>query len=458
MACYVGDSICLRYLCAKASMFKLLSRFTQGYVSDRFQLTAGETAPHIQSFPAKQADLDLLKESIQSLIKQRLDRVTLLALAKSTAFEMRKNVIRLDSIGDVDTILEETDAISDLAFKELGQHIPRFRHALRQEYFQHLIGTGSNFKLDQFRLLQNQTAFPGRNQIQHEIIRRQIESHIQVEYGLPPCRDAQRISRQAISRIGKGEYAQHCLNLYNLNMPIDQKTTNRMIAWCREINLSREWDKYFQNAYTNSVPIHVVIEHMLRSNPGLQGNHNTHPASKLLEFGTGFVFHPKNAANIQQLLNGHSPAAFKNISSLLSDKFLAARACNNVQHFLETAFVQQNPCFEVTIENLLEFNPEQQPNQLTVPEAPKWTPLASTEENIEALLDWQEIAALKAYIDSNNMVVTASDHQKIDRILAAKEFRNFVYARKTQITNLIESIVPIGTPHKLLAQFEARWS
>lgn len=439
-------------------MYKFFSRFTPTCIPNRFRNNTGAIAPHTQSFPVAQADLELLREQVHSLVEQRLDRSTLLALAKSTAFDMRKNVIRLNSIADIDAILDETDAIANLVFTEIGQHPPRFRHALRQEYFQQLVGSGSNFKLNQFKLLQNHTGFPGRNQIQHEIIRRQIESHIQAEYNLAPCRSTQRISRQTISSVGKGEYAQHCLNLYNLNMPIDLKTTERMITLRREIKMPREWDQYFRQAHANSTPTHVVIEHLLRANLGSLGNHNTHPASRLLEFSTGFVFHPNSAANMQQLLNKHSPAAFQNISKLLSDKFLAAYARNNTQHFIESAFVQQNPCFEATIENLIELKPDQQPNTLTVPNAPKWTPLATTEENIEALLDWQELAILKVYVDSNNIVVKANDHQKIEQILAATEFHTFIRARKTQIGNLLDSIIPSGTPHHLPAQFDARWS
>lgn len=439
-------------------MYKFLSRFTPTCIPNRFRNDTGAIAHHTQSFPIARADLELLREQVHSLVDQRLDRSTLLALAKSTAFDIRKDVIRLNSTGDINAILDETDAIANLVFVEIGQHIPRFRHNLRQEYFQKLIGNGHNFKLDQFKLLQNHTGFPGRHQIQHEIIRRQIESHIQAEYNLAPCRNTQRISRQTISSIGKGEYAQHCLNLYNLNMPIDRKTTERMITLRREIQMPREWDRYFRKAHANSTPIHVIIEYLLRANLGSLGNHNTHPASRLLEFSTGFVFHPNSAANMQQLLNNHSPAAFQNISQLLSDKFLSAYACSNTKHFIESAFVQQNPCFEATIENLIEFKPDQQPNALTVPKAPKWTPLATTEENIEALLDWQELATLKAYVDSNNIAVKANDHQKIEQILAATEFHTFIRAKKTQIGDLLESIIPSGTTHQLLAQFDARWS
>lgn len=105
-------------------MYKFFSRFTPTCIPNRFRNNTGAIAPHTQSFPVAQADLELLREQVHSLVEQRLDRSTLLALAKSTAFDMRKNVIRLNSIADIDAILDETDAIANLVFTEIGQHPP----------------------------------------------------------------------------------------------------------------------------------------------------------------------------------------------------------------------------------------------------------------------------------------------------------------------------------------------
>ncbi|MCR2746138.1 hypothetical protein [Limnobacter parvus] len=410
-----------------------------------------------QTFPISQTGIESLQEQIKSALNLRLKLDDFLILVKSTIIDARKSALQLTSIADINSILDETDVASNLVFSQIGQHIPRFRYALRLEYLKQVLGLGNRFNVDAFKLLQNHSGFPAHKQLQQELVRSQIEAHLELEYGLHPCRSTQRIARHNISSISKAEYVQHCLNLLNLGLPISAETTQKMVALCQSTGLPSQLVHNLQNAHQNMVPVHVVITDLLRANLGVQGNHNTHPASRLLEFSTGFVFHPNSTTNINQLLNPNSPSAFQNIGKLLTDKYIAALASNNTRHFFENAFVQQDPCFEATVENLIEFNPEQIANTLAVPPTPKWTRLASTADNIEALLDWQELATLKSYADSNNIAVKANEHQKIEQLLGCTEFHAFIRSKKTELLGLLASLIPNGTPHQLQAQLDARW-
>jgi hypothetical protein len=422
----------------------------------RLQNNVG-VASSTHTFPISQAGVESLQEQIESVSNLRLELDDFLRLVKSTIVDARKGAVQLNSMADINSILDETDTASNLIFSQIGQHIPRFRYALRLEYFKQVLGLGNRFNVDAFKLLQNHSGFPAHKQIKQELVRSQIEAHLELEYGLPPCRSTQRIARHNISSISKAEYVQHCLNLLNLGLPISAEATQKMVALCQSTGLPSQLVYNLQNAHQNMVPVHVVITDLLRANLGVQGNHNTHPASRLLEFSTGFVFHPNSTTNINQLLNPNSPSAFQNIGKLLTDKYVAAFTCNNTRHFFENAFVQQDPCFEATVENLIEFNPEQIANTLAVSPTPKWTPLASTADNIEALLDWQELAALKSYADSNNIAVKADDHQKIEQLLGCTEFHAFIRSKKTELLGLLASLIPNGTPHQLQAQLDARW-
>lgn len=434
---------------ALSKIIPLGAHFRRQHVAD--------TTQRQQSFPIDTHDIDLLKTQIKNCTKLRLSRDDFLTLVKSTIVETRRDALQLNSITDINSILDETDMVSNLVFAQVGEHIPRFRYALRLEYFRQVIGLGDQFKVEAFKLLQNHTGFPAHKQLQHDLARRQMEANLELEYNLPACRNTQRIARHNISSISKAEYARHCLNLYNLGMPISTDVTEKMVKLCQDTYLPRQWINLFQSAHHNQVPVHVVISDLLRADLNQHGNHNTHPASRLMEFSTGFVFHPNFRSNIHQLLNPQSPSAFQNIGKLLTDKYLATLTCDNTKHFFENAFVQQDPCFEATVENLIEFKPEQPVNQLTVPTTPRWTPLATIKENIEALLDWQEMAILKSYVDSNNISVKVNEHKKIDQLLGCVEFHVYLQSKKAELLSRLGSRIPNGTMHQLQAQFDARW-
>ena len=436
-------------------MPNLISRVFSGI--SNLSIRTGNQPRSLSSFPINHADIETLKLQIQNLTLLRLDRNTLLSVAKSTIFESRKNALRLESMADLNSILEETDIVANLIFSEIGQHIPRLRHSLRLEYFRHLVSPRNTFLPEQFQLLQNHAGFPGHQQIQHELVRCQIEKDIESEYLLPPCRNTQRIARHNISNITQGEYAQHCLNIYKLSMPIDQEATQKMVKLCKDNHLPKEWTKKFENADQDKVPVHVLITDLLRSNIVRGANHNTHPAARLMEFSTGFIFHPNSSSNLNQLLNPHSPSAFQNVGKLLTSKYLDARANRQVKRFLEEAFVRQDPCYEATVENLIEFNPAPPPKGLTIPAQPKWTTLASVEENIEALLDWQEFVTLKNYVDQANIQITPTDHKKIDTLIGSTQFICFLQTNKKQIIQQLTPLIPRGASHKLQPQFDARW-
>lgn len=83
--------------------------------------------------------------------------------------------------------------------------------------------------------------------------------------------------------------------------------------------------------------------------------------------------------------------------------------------------------------------------------------MATIEENIEALLDWQEMAFLKCYVDSNNIPVKVDEHKKIDQLLGCTEFHMYLHNKKAELLSQISSRIPNSTVHKLQAQFDARW-
>lgn len=408
---------------------------------------AAKTA-QTQDFPISQSSLESLRKEIRSARNLQPDCEALLTLIQSTIVEARKPNLKCDSIADIHAILSETDAITHIVFLELGQHVSRFRHALRLEYLKYAIGPGTQFNIAKYNLLRSFPGFPGHKQIQHELIRCQIEKSLELDYGLPPNRNTQRFARQNISTVSKARYAQHCLNLFNLSMPISRECAEKMIGLCQTNQLPRQLTPRLQAALQSHAPVHSVIADLLLINTHLHGNHNTHPASRLMEFSTGFVFHPNSTSNIAQLLNHQAPGAFVNVGSLITDKYLMALSTGNTRDFFDNAFAQQDPCFEATIENLIDFEPANTSKQLTAPPIPKWTALADTTQNIEALLEWQEMVNLKNFVDANNLVVMANDYQKIEQLLDCKNFTLFIVRRKTEIFQTLKALIPQGLQHQ----------
>jgi len=435
-----------------------MQRLTSGISSLRnsfFKPSA--RSEHAQDFPISKTSIESLSRQIKNAKTLQLDLEELLILVKSMIVEVRKTKLKCNSIADINSILSETDSITQVVFKEIGQCVPRFRFALRLEYLKHAIGLGAQFDIDKYNILRNYPGFPGHKQIQHELIRCQIEKNLESDYNLPACRNIQRLAKRNISAINKAHYVQHCLNLLNLSLPISRECTEKMIIWCQENQLPRQLTPRLQAALHNQAPVHSVIADLLLLNQRLHGNHNTHPASRLLELSTGFVFHPNSTSNVNQLLNPKAPGAFHNIATLITENYLIAFSAGNTRHFFENAFVQQDPCFEATVENLLDFQPEKTTNQLTTPPIPQWTTLANAAQNIEAFLEWQEMVTLKNFVDANRLAVMANDFQKIEQLLDCKKFHAFILERKTEIFRALDPLIPCGLQHQLQKQFDARW-
>lgn len=181
---------------------------------------------------------------------------------------------------------------------------------------------------------------------------------------------------------------------------------------------------------------------LLFSNQQGRGLHNIHPASRLLESCSGFVFHPNRNNNAQDLLNSASPASFDQISRTLALKYFEAAQYNRLDNFFEEAFQRTDPCYEATVENILGFQPVAE-NVEIFHLIPQWIDSISAEDNVNGLLAWSERELLKDYALVKNIELKNHSLKQIDDILSSKVFAVFLNENQALIhQHLSGSIKP----------------
>ena len=230
-----------------------------------------------------------------------------------------------------------------------GSPVRGVRYAAKQAAFRLAITGAGSKPFDLIQRYLETPYFKGKNFIVIDYARENIERIVRTRYRLPTGSQhpslVRRITSQQMDRVSQGDYILHVCGLFNLENKIDS------VKWSDfKATLDDASSRVLRTASQPSRWIGMKYKEAINDIVGLfsdhQGRrlHNTHPASKLLESCTGFVFHPNRNNQAQDLVNSASPVSFDQISKTLALKYIESIQSNRVENFFEEAFQRTDPC------------------------------------------------------------------------------------------------------------------
>ena len=343
-------------------------------------------------------------------------------------------------VGDSDVFLNAVE-------NHRGSPVRGMRYTARKEAFGIAIANAGNKPFDLVQCHLSIPHFNGKNHMVIEYAREKIEHAVRARYRLPTGSQhpslVRRFTTQQLQRVTQGDYILHVCGLFNLENKINPAQWSDFLAQLdnasrRTIQMSGPSNQWTGKKYKD------VICKLVGAFAGQQGRglHNLHPASRLLESCSGFVFHPNRNNHAQDLLNSASPASFDQISRTLALKYFDAVQSNRLNEFFEEAFQRTDPCYEATVENILGFEPVAAKVVIFHPK-PQWIDNISAEDNINGLLAWSERELLKDYASAKNIELTEHSLKQIDDILSSKDFASFLNANQDVLhQHVLNSIKP----------------
>ncbi|WP_344763880.1 hypothetical protein [Actimicrobium antarcticum] len=335
-------------------------------------------------------------------------------------------------VNDVDYFLEALE-------HHRGSPVRGMRFATRKEAFGLAIASAGN---KPFELVQHYLEIPhfkGKNHLVIEYAREKIEQTVRARYRLPAGAQhpslVRRITAQQLQRISQGDYILHVCGLFNLEKKIHHAEWTDFTAQLDDASRNtlrgtRQPDQWVGKKYKDA------ISELIGIFSGQQGRglHNIHPASRLLESCSGFVFHPNRNNQAQDLINSESPLSFEQIGRTLALKYLESVQSNQLDAFFEEAFQRTDPCYEATVENILAFQPTENRIVIFHPK-PKWIDSASAEDNIDGLLVWAERELLRDYSIKKISTYTHIHSKKLTILFHPRTFRSFLVIIKHWLIN-----------------------
>ena len=357
---------------------------------------------------------------------------------------------------------DEVDGFVSAFEDHQGSPARGIRYAAKQSAFRLAIASAGGKPFDLIQRYFEASHFKGKNQIVIDYARENIERTVNALYRLPTGSRhpslVRRITAQHIDRVSQGDYILHVCGLFNLENKIDSIKWSNFIATLddassRVLRKNRQPSQWIDMKYKDAISDIV----RLFSDQQGRGLHNTHPASKLLESCTGFVFHPNRNNQAQDLLNSASPVSFDQISKTLASKYIESIQCTQVENFFEEAFQRTDPCYEATVENIFQFQPHVSAQVIFHPR-PQWLDSSSAENNIEGLLAWAERELLKDYASAKKFTLDGYSLQRVDDLLCSRDFALFFSANRTLVRQrLLNDIKPLDVQlfDDLLAKYLA---
>lgn len=325
---------------------------------------------------------------------------------------------------------EDVSGFMDTLESHRGSPARGMRYNTRKEAFEVAISNVRNQPFDLVNDYLETPYFKGKNHIVIEYAREKIEEAVRVRYRRPSGSQhpsfVRRFTAKQLGRVTQGDYILHVCGLFILEKKISHGKWSDYLVQLDDASRRTLQETGQFNQWTGRKYKDVICELVnLFSNQQGRGLHNIHPASRLLESCSGFVFHPNRNNQAQDLLNSASPASFEQISRTLALKYFEAAQSNRLDHFFEEAFQRTDPCYEATVENILGFQSAAEKVEIFHP-IPQWIDSISAEDNINGLLAWSERELLKDYALAKNIDLQKHSLKQIDDILSSKDFAVFL--------------------------------
>lgn len=301
--------------------------------------------------------------------------------------------------------------------------------------------------------------FRGKHKILNEAVRSCLEADLRLETGdrsPEEPRRIQRLTQDDMAVCSQQDYVRHVCNLFNLESRVDAEAWRKMLA-----QSGRSYRRTMAELGIPDLPppglrfkdavAFLAGAFETDANRGADRRmRNQHPASVLLEAGTGLVYHPHydNPA----LTDANSDYGFQNIAATLRTKYLAAKQSGDLPRFFHTAFVRQDPCFEAVAENILNYD------GVTVIFYPKppWIKGLSDEDNLGGLLAWVQRGLLREYAQKARIDLEGCNAKEIDRIESSPGFSRFLSTRTAEIVEkMVNESAPFSGESLILQIVEA---
>ncbi|HEU4622527.1 MAG TPA: hypothetical protein VFS42_09895 [Burkholderiaceae bacterium] len=393
------------------------------------------------------------------------DRAALIELVKRVAdsrLALTPNSLNAPAIA---SMFREVDGVVTELEGAQAIRLPQLRFQLRSTVFEHVCDQRpmhAEAFLDAYR---DAGYFLGKDEIPSRYARARIENAVEQKYGCARPTTTRRIRTNDLPHIDQGNFVLHVCGLFNLEKQADERLMSEFAGKMQRLNPPAHAHIYrLSNAQPGWLkqPVKLIVHDLLdmfSSPQHLEARfvHNIHPASVLLEVSTGFVFHPvelgRRPVRVSPLAGRDHPLAFKNISDVLVRKFLNARAHDTLDDFLETAFDRSNPCYEAVTTHLAQYQPDSS-SAVILPACPSWNNTLTPQENVNALIEWEERHAFFEYAAQEGFRPQDKTPRQIDEIICSRPYAEFFAARLENTIDQLKHRVDASHHQTLRTQLE----
>lgn len=334
--------------------------------------------------------------------------------------------------------LHQVDRFFDQAEIEKSLRLGQPRFHCKKQLLDAALSSEGNKPFEMIRAYLSSPHFKGKYKMLTDIAKARMEQDVIKHFSIA-ADDAtavvKRLKRPDLATIRKGDYVLHVCKLFNLENAVTERDWLLLFQ-----KASPEHRRILKSISThNFSPVGMVHKNIISllvhqfpivKNQHDRQQHNTHPASLLLEICTGFVFHP-NFENTA-LTDEKSPHSFVNIAQTLSLKYFDAKEKGKLAEFFDGAFIPEDPCYEATAENLLNYHSENN-SELIFHSKPQWSHALGATENITGLIAWMGREKIREYAHAKKLDVSLLGLQEIQVIESSRAFASFLLTRENAI-------------------------
>lgn len=293
--------------------------------------------------------------------------------------------------------------------------------------------------MDIIDAFQQTTHFPGKGEMLISVARERMERDVRLHYSLPTSSGNAPVRRyltRQLSNVSQGDYVLHVCGLFNLESKIDTESLEKIHS-----KLDAKTAAELTRALKHGEPLIGVkykhaIPYLLSCFP-IDGTRrdaqlrNTHPASVMLSVASGFIFHPgqQNTA----LLNSNSPFSFENIGRTMALKYFEAKHHKKLPEFFDTAFIKEEPCYEATVQNIMNFSPNASAAETIFHAKPKWDDVLPTTDNVSGFLIWLEREMVRDFAKESAIDLKNCSLKDINAIEGSRAYAEYLMRNKSEI-------------------------
>lgn len=345
-----------------------------------------------------------------------------------------------DQVGDsLKTHFEGIDEIFGLVEQRTKTRLGSFKFSAKKAVLQCALDKAHDKPMHVIEAFNNAKSFPDKHDMFIDVARNRMENDVRSYYAMPSTSGKTPVRRylsHQLANLSQGDYVLHVCGLFNLENKIDREALDAI-----HDKIDHQYSNELSRVQRQGQPLKGVkfkhaIPYMLNCFPVTNAKQdmklrNTHPASVMLRVASGFVFHPghQNAS----LLDSNSPFAFENICNTMALKYFDAAHHDKLPEFFNTAFVAQQPCFEATVQNIMNYSSQPSATDTIFHTKPNWDDALSISDNVNGLLVWIEREMVRDFAKEKGIDLTSYSLDDINKIEGSRDFATFLMREKAKI-------------------------